>query len=144
MQLKNNENEKVSLQTLIGVCKRGDIDSVKYWISRNKHQLNEITDNMENPLLSAVLNRHFETVDLLVENGADCNITIDSKTLLGWCFMRNDFEMALHLTSLGCNFDLSNHEQRSSLMGSLDSSFHSRDMRNFLKKYQLTLSKLIK
>jgi len=141
---KRTSNEKVSLQTLIGVCKRGEIDSVKYWISRNEHQLNEITENNENPLLSAVLNRHFDTVDLLIENGADVNIIIDQQTLLGWCFMRNDFKMALYLISKGCEFDITNKEQKSSLLGSLESSFYSKELRIFLRKYELTLANLIK
>jgi ankyrin repeat protein len=144
MKIKETNTDKINFQTLIGVCKRGDLDSIKYWISRNKNQLNLVTENKENPLLSSVLNQHFEVVELLVSEGADTNITIDNKTLLGWCFLRNDFKMALLLNNLGCSFDINNDEQRNSLLSSFESSFYSNDLKKFMKKNNITFSSLIK
>lgn len=141
--MMTKEKETVVYQTLIGVCKRGDYKSAVYWVNRSKNNLDFISNDFENPLLSAVINNHEDIVKLLIENGANPNLEIEGHTILGWTMIRNNFCMARILTSLGAQLDLDRTEHRESLRGLFETSHFSKDMMLFLKEHHISFSNLI-
>jgi len=93
---KNPEaiNVKVDGDTLLMYAvKRGNPVSVKFLLTKNVFNINEMDSNDLNPLLYSCMKRSFEIVKLLVEAGADINVTQqDGYTCLMYTDYENEFD----------------------------------------------------
>lgn len=68
----NNQSLKYDGKSLIDLCKEGDLDGVKYFVSNKPN----IHTEFETAMKISALNGHIEIMEYLVTNGADehaCN-----------------------------------------------------------------------